>query len=91
VPFNECSEDELIVLATHSLLETVPRSHTLARVGESDGWDYYLIEGTLKLVAEDGMELFVMGGSRKCPSTRGTLTTEALYLVSDDANKTVAC
>ena len=68
VPFNECSEEELIVLADHSWLDSAGRGHVLARAGESDGWDYYLIEGTLSLLAEDGKELFVMGGSRTARS-----------------------
>lgn len=67
-PFDECSEEELIVLADHAWLDSAGRDHILTRTGESDGWDYYLIEGTLKLVAEDGKELFVMGGSRTARS-----------------------
>ena len=68
VPFDECSEEELIVLADHAWLDSAGRGHVLTRAGESDGWDYYLIEGTLKLLAEDGKELFVMGGSRTARS-----------------------
>lgn len=68
VPFDECSEEDLIVLADHSWLDSAKRGHVLTRAGESDGWDYYLIEGTLKLLAEDGKELFVMGGSRTARS-----------------------
>ncbi|MBN4079126.1 HDOD domain-containing protein [Beggiatoa alba] len=62
-PFGECSEEQLIVLASNALLDNIPRGYILARSGESDGWDYYLIEGTLKLVAEDGKERFIMAGS----------------------------
>ncbi len=68
VPFDECSEEELIVLADHAWLDSAGRDHVLTRAGESDDWDYYLIEGTLRLVAEDGKELFVMGGSRTARS-----------------------
>jgi HD-like signal output (HDOD) protein len=64
VPFSECSAEELIVLADHSWLEEAEAGYVLARADESDGWDYYLQEGSLKLTAADGKELFVMGGSR---------------------------
>lgn len=68
IPFSECSTEERIVLADHSRVETVKRGHVLARAGETDDWDYYLLEGTLKLTAEDGKESFVMGGSRTARS-----------------------
>jgi len=64
IPFSECSQDELIVLADHSWLDEAGRGHVLAEAGTTDEWDYYLMEGTLKLVAMDGKEIFVMGGSR---------------------------
>jgi putative nucleotidyltransferase with HDIG domain len=64
VPFGECSSEELIVLADHSWQDKAKRGHVLAEEGATDDWDYYLIEGTLKLTAADGKELFVMGGSR---------------------------
>jgi len=64
VPFSECSMEQLIVLADHAWLLEAPRGHVLMEQGSADGWDYYLLEGTLKLVAADGRELFVMGGSR---------------------------
>ncbi|HEC20773.1 MAG TPA: HDOD domain-containing protein [Gammaproteobacteria bacterium] len=64
VPFSECSADDLIVLADHAWIDQIKRGQVLARVGEEDDWDYYLIEGTLKLVAADGRESFIMGGSR---------------------------
>lgn len=64
VPFSECGPEELIVLADHSWVEVVKRGHELAALGVPDDWDYYLLEGTLKLTAADGKESFVMGGSR---------------------------
>jgi len=64
VPFSECSAEELIVLADHSWVDEVKRGYVLAEEGATDDWDYYLMEGTLKLTAGDGKELFVMGGSR---------------------------
>lgn len=64
IPFGECSPEELIVLATHSWVDSAKRGHVLASEGVTDEWDYYLMEGTLKLTAADGKESFVMGGSR---------------------------
>jgi putative nucleotidyltransferase with HDIG domain len=64
IPFSECSEDELIVLADHAWVDQAEPGHILAEAGSSDNWDYYLIEGTLKLVAADGRVLFITGGSR---------------------------
>ena len=64
IPFSDCSADERIVLADHSWVDEAERGHVLAQAGSSDNWDYYLIEGTLKLVADDGRVLFIMGGSR---------------------------
>jgi putative nucleotidyltransferase with HDIG domain len=64
IPFSECSGEELIVLADHCWLFEAEEGHVLALADESDGWDYYLQEGSLKLTAADGKELFVVGGSR---------------------------
>ena len=64
VPFSECGAEELIVLADHSWVDVVKRGHELAAIGEPDEWEYYVLEGTLKLTAVDGKESFVMGGSR---------------------------
>jgi HD-like signal output (HDOD) protein len=62
IPFDSCSADDLVVLADHAWLDEVERGHVLVQAGSSDEWDYYLVEGTLKLVAEDGKESFLMGG-----------------------------
>ncbi len=64
IPFSECSPEELIVLADHSWVDSAKRGYVLAKEGVADEWDYYLMEGTLKLTAVDGKESFVMGGSR---------------------------
>jgi putative nucleotidyltransferase with HDIG domain len=64
IPFSECSGEELIVLADRSWVDTARRGYVLAKAGETDEWDYYLLEGTLKLTAADGKESYVMGGSR---------------------------
>lgn len=64
IPFSECSREELIVLADHSWIDEISRGHVVLEIDSRDGWDYYLVEGTLKLMARDGKESFVMGGSR---------------------------
>lgn len=52
------------MLADHSWVDSAKRGYVLAKEGVADEWDYYLMEGTLKLTAVDGKESFVMGGSR---------------------------
>ncbi|WP_455217926.1 HDOD domain-containing protein [Kaarinaea lacus] len=64
IPFSECSEEELIVLADHSWVDEARQGHILIEMDSTDEWDYYLVEGTLRLAARDGRESFIMGGSR---------------------------
>lgn len=63
LPVSECSPDDLIVLSDHAWVDEVGQGQVLAQLGSSDGWDYYLMEGTLKLVAGDGKVLMVTGGT----------------------------
>lgn len=64
IPFSECSRDDLIVLADHAWVDEARRGYVILEAGSTDEWEYYLVEGTLKLIADDGVESFVMGGSR---------------------------
>lgn len=73
IPFCECSQDELIVLADHAWIDEVKKGHVVTQSGSTDEWDLYLIEGTLKLVADDGKETFIMGGSRTARAPFGHL------------------
>jgi len=73
IPFSECSQDELIVLADHAWIDEVKQGYVLTRAGSTDEWDLYLIEGTLRLVADDGKETFIMGGSRTARAPFGHL------------------
>ena len=73
IPFSECSQDELIVLSDHAWVDEVKEGYVLARAGSVDEWDLYLIEGTLRLVADDGKETFIMGGSRTARAPFGHL------------------
>ena len=63
-PFSRASMDELVVLADHAWEEEVRQGSILAEAGSSDDWDYYLLEGTIKLIASDDKEIFVTGGSK---------------------------
>jgi putative nucleotidyltransferase with HDIG domain len=63
IPVDACTEEDLIVLTDHAWVEEVAVGHVLARAGESDGWDYFLIQGTLKLVASDGKEMTIEDNS----------------------------
>lgn len=63
IPFNSLSEEERIVIANSALLENGKKGGVLTRVGELDDWDYYLIEGTVRLEAEDGKVFFLEGGT----------------------------
>ena len=73
IPFSECSQDELIVLADHAWVDEVKPGYVVAKAGSVDDWDLYLIEGTLRLVADDGKETFIMGGSRTARAPFGHL------------------
>jgi len=73
IPFSECSQDELIVLADHAWIDEVKQGYVLTRAGSTDEWDLYLIEGTLRLEADDGKETFIMGGSRTARAPFGHL------------------
>jgi HD-like signal output (HDOD) protein len=64
IPFGQCSQDELIVLADHAGIAEVKKGHVLAEAGSTDPWDIYLVEGSLKLVAADGKVSYIVGGSR---------------------------
>lgn len=63
-PFSHAAMDDLVVLADHAWVEDVRQGHTLVEAGSSDNWDYYLLEGTIKLIATDGKESFVAAGSK---------------------------
>lgn len=63
IPVENCTEDDLIVLIDHAWVDEVKSGHVLARANESDDWDYFLIEGALKLVASDGKEMIIQDGS----------------------------
>lgn len=73
IPVENCTEDDLIVLTDHAWIDEAPSGYVLAKANESDGWDYFLIEGALKLVANDGKELVIQDDSAAAKNAIGRL------------------
>jgi len=61
--FREWEHDKLEAIAAQSLIYKVPPGTQLLERGTSDSFNFYLLDGTVKLVAADGMEKFVEGGT----------------------------
>jgi hypothetical protein len=54
--FRDLAHDKLVALAAQSFVYKVPPGTPLLERGTSDTWNFYLLEGTLQLLAADGME-----------------------------------
>jgi len=65
-PFKDCTEEELIIIADNSRLSSVKKGDFILQAGSSDEWDYFLVEGELKLIADDGKEQRIISGTEKC-------------------------
>lgn len=63
IPFDGCTEDELIVLSEHAWVIDEAQGHVLAELGTSNEWDYYLLVGELLLESGDGKTLTIRAGS----------------------------
>lgn len=63
IPFDRCTEDELIVLADHAWVIDERKGHVLAELGSSNEWDYYLLRGELQLISADGKTLPLKAGT----------------------------
>ena len=61
--FRDLDHDKLEAIAAQSLIYKVPPGTQLLERGTSDSLNLYLLDGTVKLVAADGMEKFVDGGT----------------------------
>jgi hypothetical protein len=61
--FRDLDHDKLVAIARQSLIYKVPPGTQLLERGTSDSMNYYLLDGTVKLVAADGVEKFVDGGT----------------------------
>ena len=61
--FRDLDHDKLEAIAAQSLIYKVPPGTQLLERGTSDSLNLYLLDGTVKLVAADGVEKFVDGGT----------------------------
>jgi len=85
--FRDLDDAMLASLAPRCLVYIAPPGTCLLERGMSDAWNLYLMEGSLKLVPEDGATLRVDGGSEKAVYPVAFLkprkyTVEALTSVS---------
>ncbi|MDZ7750663.1 MAG: HDOD domain-containing protein [Gammaproteobacteria bacterium] len=63
-PFAHFDKDDLLVLASRSELFGLKAKGVLFELGDSDPWMYFVVEGTVRLVAADGRARVVDGGTR---------------------------
>jgi hypothetical protein len=61
--FRDLDHDKLEAIAAQSLIYKVPPGTQLLERGTSDSLNLYLLDGTVKLVAADGVGKFVDGGT----------------------------
>lgn len=61
--FRDLDHDKLEAIAAQSLIYKVPPGTKLLERGTSDSFNLYLLDGTVKLVAADGVEKFIEGGT----------------------------
>ena len=53
-PFNRADDDLLLILASRVNVQQLLPGQPLFEKGAEDPWDYYLLEGELELIAQDG-------------------------------------
>ncbi len=61
--FRDMDHDKLKTLAEQCLVYKVPPGTRLLERGTSDSWNLYLVDGTVQLVAADGVEKTIEGGT----------------------------
>ena len=59
----DLDHDKLAVLAARCLVYKVPPGTQLLERGTKDTWNLYLLEGAMQLIAADGVEKFIEGGT----------------------------
>lgn len=64
-PFERLGDDDLVLLAARSQLETSAKGNQLFSLGDEDPWMFCLLEGTLELVAADGRSLAIDAGTSR--------------------------
>ena len=62
-PLNRLNEKQLVLLASHHEIKEYEKNATVITRGSSDNKEYFLIQGKLQLIAKDGKEMEIEGGS----------------------------
>lgn len=93
-PLGGLDEDELFVLEANAGIQEVAKKHCLFSCGGRDEWAYYLMEGRVRLTADDGSQLIVEGGSEAARNplsnlrprkyTATTLTAAKLLVIRNE-------
>ncbi len=93
-PLGGLDEDELFVLEANAGFQEVAKKQCLFSCGSRDEWAYYLLEGRVRLTADDGSQLIVEGGSEAARNplsnlrprkyTATTLSAAKLLVIRND-------
>lgn len=79
--FCDLDHKKLEAIAAQSLLYSVPSGTKLLERGTNDAWNLYLLEGTLQLIAADGVTKFIDGGTDNARNPISTLKPR-MYAIS---------
>lgn len=63
--FRYLSDEQMFKLEKIIRVEFAPAGHCLAKLGTTDNWDYYLLEGTLELEGAGDAKQIIEGGTGK--------------------------
>ena len=63
IALDKCSREELRMLSNHAWVDEVDSGHVITREGQSDNWNYFLIEGVISLQARGGSPSIIEAGS----------------------------
>lgn len=64
-PFAHLEKDDLVVLAGRSEMMGLKAKGVLFELGDSDPWMYFVVKGAVRLIAADGRERVINGGTRE--------------------------
>ena len=79
--FRDLAHEKLVALAAQCLIYKVPPGTPLLERGTRDSCNFYLLEGTVQLVAADGMEKRIDGGTDAASNPISSLKPR-MYTVS---------
>ena len=91
--FRQLGHEKLKAIVAHCLIYKVPPGTKLLERGTRDSWNLYLLEGILQLIAADGGEKLIEGGTANADSPVSSLkprmydvtsVTQAVFLWVDD-------